>query len=175
MILPGTLFINVTTLKGATTHELLYWLYCSHFTRRYGADASRIGKMRNYIVGLVGSNVEALSSLDLTQRFYDEIKDATTPDPLIEKADEVVTGALTDIKLKGHVHLKRAETDMLLGDFLDHYGQGEALRTWLRQANTEAERYAEKKGTKVKDEEATEEPTGEVDVDESEDENGDEE
>ena len=57
MILPGTLFINVTTLKGITPSELLYWLYCTHYTRRYGADASRIGKMRNYLVGIVGSNV----------------------------------------------------------------------------------------------------------------------
>lgn len=174
MILPGTLFVNVTTLKGVTMHEMLYWLYCSHFTRRYGADASRIGKMRNYIVGLVGSNVEALSSLDLTQRFYDAVKDATDPSVLLQHADDVVAAALTDIKLKGYVHLKRADTDALLSDFLTHYGEGDALRGWLAQANKEAEQYAAKKTTKVKGEES-EEPAKEAGADESEEENGDDE
>lgn len=161
VILPGTLFINVTTLKGVTAHEMLYWLYCAHFTRRYGADASRLGKMRNHIVGLVGSNVEALSSLDLTQRFYDAAKDAADSESLAAKADEVVNAALAAIRLKTPVHLKRAETDELMADFLGKYGEGNALRDWLGEANVEAEQYATKKSKKVKGEESTKEPEAE--------------
>ncbi len=112
VILPGTLFVNVTALKGVTIHEFLYWLYCTHFTRRYGADASRMGKMRNHIVGSVGSNVEALSSLDLTQRFYDVAKDASDPEVLATKSDDVITNALNALKLKNYAQLKRAETDV---------------------------------------------------------------
>lgn len=174
VILPETLFINVTTLKGVTTHEMLYWLYCTHFTRRYGADASRMGKMRNYIVGMVGSNVEALSSLDLTQRFYDVNKDSTAPESLAANADEVVSAALAALKLKGYVHLKRAETDALMTDFLGKYGEGNTLRDWLREANAQAEQYAEtKKAKKVKGEEAAEEPEAEEPAEESEEEDGD--
>ncbi len=157
VILPGTLFVNVTTLKGVTANELLYWLYCCHFTRRYGADASRMGKMRNHVVALVGSYVEALSSLDLTQRYYDVVRDATHPQALVDKADEVVTAALGDIKVQSYVHLKQAETQELLADFLQRYGKGDALSKWLRQANEEAQQYADKKSKKVKGEEATEE------------------
>ena len=157
VILPGTLFINVTTLKGVTAYEMLYWLYCTHFTRRYGADASRMGKMRNHIIGIVGSNVEALSSLDLAQRFYDVNKDATDPEELAEKADQAVSAALSDLKLKNSVHLKRTETDTLLSAFLDKYVEGEELRKWLRVANSQAEQYATKKATKAKGEEDTEE------------------
>lgn len=173
MIVPGTLFVNVTTLKGVTAYEMLYWLYCAYFTRRYGADASRIGKMRNHIVGLVGSNVEALSSLDLTQRFYDIAKETVDPDPLIAAADDVVAEALTSLKLKGYAHLKTAETDELLSDFLARYGEGEALRDCFADANRQAEQYAAKKSKKVKGEESAEEPASEPTADESEEGNGD--
>jgi len=168
MILPGTIFVSVTTLKGATANELLYWLYCSHFTRRYGADASRIGKMRNHIVGVVGSYVEALSSLDLCQRFYDAVSDATDPESLKAKADEMVVAALSDIKLNGYVHLTHTETDEVLTDFLVRYGKGDGLRAWLVQANAEAEAYAARKSKKVKGEEDTEQPAEEAEVDGSE-------
>lgn len=167
MILPGTLFVNVTTLKGVTASEFLYWLYCSHFTRRYGADASRIGKMRNHLVGVVGSYVEALSSLDLCQRFYDAVKDASDPDPLKAKADEIVSTALDDIKLYEYVHLTQVETDELLHDFLAHYGHGDALRAWLGEANAEAEAYAAKKSRKVKGEEDAEEQVEEAEPEDS--------
>jgi len=173
MILPGTLFVNVTTLKGVTASELMYWLYCSHFTRRYGADASRIGKMRNHIVGLIGSHVEALSSLDLAQRFYDIAKDAIDPELLCEKADEVVAAAISDIKVKDYVHVTRSETDVLMTDFLTRYGEGNALREWLKQANQEAEQYVAKKAQKVRGEESTEEANAEGDAEESEGANGD--
>jgi len=175
VILPGTLFVNVTTLKGVTTHELLYWLYCTHFTRRYGADASRMGKMRNHIVGLVGSNVEALSSLDLTQRFYDVAKDASDPEVLATKSDDVVTAALNALKLKGYVHLKRDETDALMQDFLSKHGEGDALRAWLREANAQAEQYAAKKSKKVRGEETEVAESEEAEKDESEEDNDDDE
>lgn len=174
VILPGTLFVNVTTLKGVTTHEMLYWLYCTHFTRRYGADASRMGKMRNHVVGIVGSNVEALSSLDLAQRFYDSNKDASDPEELAEQADQAIGAALSDLKLKKAVHLNRSQTETLLSEFLDKYGEGDELHKWLQVANQQAEQYASKKSTKVQGEEGAEETsvdateTGENEEDDNE-------
>jgi len=172
VILPGTLFINVTTLKGATAHELLYWLYCTHFTRRYGADASRMGKMRNHLVGLVASNVEALSSLELTQRFYDKLKDATDPQLLAEHTDEVVEKALQELKLARHVHLNRVQTEELLTDFLKNYTNEQALISWLTEANRNAATYATKKSKKVKGEETSDVPETDLAIDAT-DESGD--
>ena len=88
------------------------------------------------------------------------------------QADDVVASALQDMKLKKSVHLKRDESDALLTDFINQYGEGDALRDWLKKANEEASRYADKKAKKVKGEE-TEEP-GTVDNGSEEDNDNDE-
>jgi CRISPR-associated protein Csc2 len=143
-ILPETIFVNVTTLKAVTPLELMYWLYCTLFTRRYGADASRIGKMRNHIVGVVGSRAEALSSLDLARRFYDTCGETTDLATLKAKSNEVIEAALKDIGIAHHL-LKQAETEELCDDFVANYTPDEKLVQWLIEANNQAIAYADRK------------------------------
>lgn len=142
-ILPETIFVNATTLKAVTPLELMYWLYCTLFTRRYGADASRIGKMHNCIVGIVGSRAEALSSLDLAQRFYDTCGETTDLEILKVKSDEVIEAALEDIGI-AHRFLRRAETEELCDDFAN-YTSDDKLIQWLIEANNQAIAYADRK------------------------------
>lgn len=160
-IVPEALFVNVTTLKSVTLSELLYWIYCTHFTRRYGADSSRIGKMRNHIVGIVGSYVEALSSLDLTKRFYDACGSTSDITTLKEKGDSIVREALDDLGIKQYLFLDSKRTIQLLNDFWSKYTDENNLKSWLKKANEDAGKYATKvKGKAVKEEEeGTEEET----------------
>src|SRR5260370_20701564 len=43
-------------------------------SERYGAISSRIGKVQNKIVGVVFSDCELFSNLELTQHVYDQLK-----------------------------------------------------------------------------------------------------
>ena len=131
-----------------------------------------MGKMRNHIVGLVASNVEALSSLELTQRFYDKLKDATDPQSLAEHTDEVVVEALQELKLTRHVHLSRVQTEELLTDFLTKYATEQSLASWLVEANRQAGEYATKKSKKIKGEETGDVPETDLATDAT-DESGD--
>jgi CRISPR-associated protein Csc2 len=143
-ILPETIFVNVTTLKAGTPLELMYWLYCTLFTRRYGADASRIGKMHNSVFGIVGSRAEALSSLDLAQRFYDACGETTNLTTLKAESDEVIEAALKDVGI-ANCFLKQAKTEELCGDFVTNHTSDDKLIQWLIEANNQAIAYADRK------------------------------
>jgi CRISPR-associated protein Csc2 len=131
-------------LKAVTPLELMYWLYCTLFTRRYGADASRIGKMRNHVIGIVGSRAEALSSLDLAQCFYDVCGETTSLEALKAKSDEVIEAALKDVGI-AHRFLKRAETEELCDDFVANYTSDDRMIQWLIEANNQAIAYADRR------------------------------
>ena len=64
---PETLFIDMQTLKDLTATEIRYVLANVLRSRRYGAISSRLGKMRNTIVGAIFSDCELFSNLELTQ------------------------------------------------------------------------------------------------------------
>jgi len=71
---PETHFLDIETLKDVTLGELQYVLGNLLRTRRYGAISSRAGKIRNTLVGIVFSNCEIFSNLELTQKTYDLLK-----------------------------------------------------------------------------------------------------
>lgn len=73
---PGTLFLDIETLKDVTANELRYVLGNVLRTRRYGAMSSRLGKMKNSIVAVAFSDCEMFSNLELTQDVYDLLKAA---------------------------------------------------------------------------------------------------
>jgi CRISPR-associated protein Csc2 len=71
---PETHFLDLETLKDVTLGELRYVLGNLLRTRRYGAISSRAGKVKNTLVGMVFSNCEIFSNLELTQKTYDLLK-----------------------------------------------------------------------------------------------------
>ena len=81
---PETLFIDMQTLKDLTTDEIRYVLANVLRSRRYGAISSRLGKMRNTIVGAIFSDCELFSNLELTQCVYDRIGSEGRQFPLDE-------------------------------------------------------------------------------------------
>ena len=95
---PETLFIDMQTLKDLTATEIRYALANVLRSRRYGAISSRLGKMRNAIVGAIFSDCELFSNLELTQSVYDRLGSDGRQFPLDEnKVKLEVAGAVADL------------------------------------------------------------------------------
>ena len=82
---PETLFIDMQTLKDLTAIEIRYVIANVLRSRRYGAISSRLGKMRNTLVGAIFSDCELFSNLELTQSVYDRLGQDNRKFPLKEK------------------------------------------------------------------------------------------
>lgn len=95
---PETLFIDMQTLKDLTVDEIRYVLSNVLRSRRYGAISSRLGKMRNTIVGAIFSDCELFSNLELTQCVYDRLSSDGKQFPLDEnRVESEVAGAVADL------------------------------------------------------------------------------
>ena len=95
---PETLFIDMQTLKDLTADEIRYVLANVLRSRRYGAISSRLGKMRNTIVGAIFSDCELFSNLELTQGVYDRLGSNGRQFPLDEKrVTSEINGAVADL------------------------------------------------------------------------------
>ncbi|GAC1383664.1 MAG: hypothetical protein NVS4B8_26630 [Herpetosiphon sp.] len=71
---PETIFFDIETLKDVTPDELRYVLGNVLRSMRYGGLTSRIGKVRNHLLGVAFSNCELFSNLEWVQRTYDEMR-----------------------------------------------------------------------------------------------------
>ena len=113
---PETLFIDMQTLKDLTADEIRYVIANVLRSRRYGAISSRLGKMRNTIVGAIFSDCEIFSNLELTQRVYDRLGSDGRQFPLDEnRVKSEVIGAVAYLtsevigNLKPVVHTELTE------------------------------------------------------------------
>src|SRR3981081_4330929 len=70
-VLPQVYFPSVVTIKDPTEAEFIYVLNNVLRTKRYGAQNTRTGTLANHIVGIVFSDGEIFSNLQLTQAIYD--------------------------------------------------------------------------------------------------------
>lgn len=73
-ILPEVTFPTVETLRDCTYEGFLYVLGNLLRTRRYGAQESRTGTMKNHLVGIAFCDGEIFSNLYFTQALYDALK-----------------------------------------------------------------------------------------------------
>lgn len=77
---PEAVFLDIETLRDLTLDEFIYTFGNVLRSQRYGAISSRIGKMRNHVAGLIFSDCEIFSNLELTQAVYDRLRgDAEEP------------------------------------------------------------------------------------------------
>ena len=98
---PETLFIDMQTLKDLTADEIRYVIANILRSRRYGAISSRLGKMRNMLVGAIFSDCELFSNLELTQSVYDRLGPDGRKFPLDEnKVKSEVVAAVADLSQK---------------------------------------------------------------------------
>ncbi len=71
---PESVFLDMETLKDLTVGEFQYVLGNVLRSSRYGAISSRIGKVNNQLLGVVFSDCELFSNLELTQAVYDILR-----------------------------------------------------------------------------------------------------
>ncbi|HET8911466.1 MAG TPA: type I-D CRISPR-associated protein Cas7/Csc2 [Ktedonobacteraceae bacterium] len=73
-VLPETHFLDIESLKDVTPGELQYVIGNVLRSSRYGAISSRLGRVRNTLAGIIFSDTEIFSNLELTQHVYDRLK-----------------------------------------------------------------------------------------------------
>jgi CRISPR-associated protein Csc2 len=73
-IKPQSFFLDMETLKDITPDELRYILGNVLRAARYGAISSRIGKVRNHLIGVAFSDCELFSNLEWVQNTYDRLR-----------------------------------------------------------------------------------------------------
>lgn len=71
---PQSLFLDMETIKDVTPDELRYILGNVLRASRYGAISSRIGKVRNHLIGVAFSDCELFSNLEWVQSAYDRLR-----------------------------------------------------------------------------------------------------
>ncbi len=82
---PQVIFPSVITTRDLTDNMFLYVLNNVLRTRRYGAQTTRTGTMRNHIVAIALTDGEIFSNLKFTQRLHDNLaenKALNPPDPI---------------------------------------------------------------------------------------------
>ena len=137
-IRPESLFIDIETLKDVTPDELRYTLGNLFRSARYGAISSRIGKLENILAGVVFSDCELFSNLELTQAVYDVLGDGKEPTfPLhqsqAERALRMVTTALLRDLPGRFAALSEEEVTELRREIISLYSDEAALEAMLRQ------------------------------------------
>jgi CRISPR-associated protein Csc2 len=136
---PETLFLDIETLRDVTAGEFRYALGNVLRSARYGAIASRIGKVRNTLVSIAFSDCELFSNLELTQYSYDLLRggNAELDFPLRDDtAIQAVREAAVALRRRvlGQVtFLDEDATGGLVAELGDLYGNEETLRNELRE------------------------------------------
>lgn len=90
---PETMFLDIETLRDVTPDEFRYVLGNLLRSSRYGAISSRIGKVRNVLAGVILSDTEIFSNLELTQAVYDRLRNGAA-EPDFPPSLGAVTGAV---------------------------------------------------------------------------------
>ncbi|HEY9824275.1 MAG TPA: type I-D CRISPR-associated protein Cas7/Csc2 [Stenomitos sp.] len=144
-VLPQVPFPSVVTLRDPSPNTFLYVLNNLYRTKRYGAQTTRTGQMRNKVLAVIFSDGEIFSNLRLTQKIHDLLDDHRLPydiDTLKSKIEEA-TKAL--IKEDGVIYtLVQGEALISLQNEAQSILADEAtFKEWLNNVTQETLTYAE--------------------------------
>lgn len=138
-IRPEAIFLDIETLKDLTAGEFRYVLGNVLRSSRYGAISSRIGKMKNILAGVVFSDCELFSNLELTQAVYDWLRgdkaelDFPLDTETVVKAVQAVTGRLSQRVVGKLIILPPDEVAALVEEITAFYRDEEAVRRMLEE------------------------------------------
>ncbi|WP_306057011.1 type I-D CRISPR-associated protein Cas7/Csc2 [Natronococcus wangiae] len=96
---PGTLFPTVITLRDATPEELAFVLGITVKNKRYGAATSRLGRVKNHILGVYTGSEEGAANLGLTRDVIKKLRDNETTG--FDSIQDVITASAHDPQLVG--------------------------------------------------------------------------
>ena len=136
---PELFFFDIETLKDVTADELRYIVGNVLRAARYGAISSRIGKVRNHLIGVAFSNCELFSNLEWVQSSYEQLrgKEREPEFPLhataVADAARTAATALRE-RVIGRVDwLTGDELGELVGEIGALYAQPEQLKALLER------------------------------------------
>lgn len=137
---PQAIFLDMETLKDLTIDEFRYVLGNILRSSRYGAISSRIGKIQNELLGVVFSDCELFSNLELTQMTYDLLRDdgnepdfPLTPDQVRSAAQQASATLMRRVVGQTTV-LSANEVDQLIKEMIALYADEAAVNELLRRA-----------------------------------------
>jgi CRISPR-associated protein Csc2 len=82
-VLPQVPFPSVVTLRDPSPNTFLYVLNNLYRTKRYGAQTTRTGQMRNKVLAVIFADGEIFSNLRLTQKTEEAIETLVQEDGVI--------------------------------------------------------------------------------------------
>lgn len=137
---PESLFLDVETIRDVTIEEFQYVLGNILRSTRYGAISSRIGKIRNHLVGVVFSDCEMFSNLEWTQTVYDALRNSQDEPEFPLHVDTVFSQASQTItqlsnRVIGRLNpMPPADVTMMVTELGQLYAQEDKLRQMLQTA-----------------------------------------
>jgi CRISPR-associated protein Csc2 len=155
-VLPEVTFPTVESLRDSTYEGFIYMLGNLLRTRRYGAQESRTGTMKNHILGIIFADGEIFSNLYFTQALYDVLKsDLYAPIADIRgQASPVIDRLLQEEPVRISHQFMGSELDELLREvsaiYQDETRLTEVMSTLYEQTQTYAQMYGANSGTKKK-------------------------
>lgn len=138
---PQTVFLDMETLKDLTASEFQYVLGNVLRSSRYGAISSRIGKVHNELLGVVFSDCELFSNLELTQAAYDLLAagnselDFPLAKETVHTAVQQAAAQLMDRVVGQKLALSAAAVAQLVQEMIDLYGDETAVANLLQATN----------------------------------------
>jgi CRISPR-associated protein Csc2 len=153
-VLPQIFIPTVETLLDVTSTEFIYVLGNILKTTRYGAESNREGFIRNHILAIYFSDVEIFSNLELTQRYYDAIAEASSGtmsdylslDQFVDNWPQVEKQSLSPVVGRKQ---KVGELNELLNGIRSLYEDKGQLRKMLQKLDQDVQQYV--KDVKPKD------------------------
>ena len=136
---PQAVFLDMETIKDVTAGEFVYVLGNILRSTRYGAISSRIGKMKNMVLGVVFSDCEIFSNLELTQTVYERLEEegGEVPFPIAKSAvHTAVTTAVSTLlgQVVGQTLLLNIDQiDALLAETTSLYSDGQKMADLLAE------------------------------------------
>ncbi|WP_414754685.1 type I-D CRISPR-associated protein Cas7/Csc2 [Anabaena sp. CCY 9910] len=147
-VLPEVPFPSVVTLRDPTPNTFLYVLNNLYRTKRYGAQTTRTGQMRNKVVAIIFADGEIFSNLRLTQKIYDILGDILPPyglDALKEATEQAVNelihedGVFYELIAKEALVSLQNEAQSILADEA-------SFQQWMNSLTEETLNYAKVAG-----------------------------
>jgi len=144
-VLPQIPFPSVVTLRDPSPNTFLYVLNNLYRTKRYGAQTTRTGQMRNQILAVIFADGEIFSNLRLTQKIYDLLGDKLPPYDLDTLKDRTEEAIETLIQEDGVLYtLVKGDSLISLQNEAQSVLSSEGVfREWLNNLTKETLTYAE--------------------------------
>jgi CRISPR-associated protein Csc2 len=154
-VLPEIPFPSVVTLRDPTPNTFLYLLNNLQRTKRYGAQTTRTGQVRNTVVAIIFADGEIFSNLRLTQKMYDLIGDVLPPYDTnsLKSATEQAVNELIQKDRVFYELISKEALESLQNEAQSILGNEDNFKQWMNSLTQDTLNYAKAAGV-LKEEKA---------------------